>query len=343
MKQTALIKGFVAVVGSLVLTCGLMAKESKTTLLVHHFLSSKSPNHTKMLTPWAEKVMKDSNGKIDVEIFPSMTMGGKPNELYKQVRDGTADIIWVVAGYTPGVFPRTEVFELPTVHQGSAYATTMAIKENYDLIKEDFKDVVPLVIHVNGGNAFHTVSKKITQPSDVKGLKLRTPSRTGGWYLTELGAEPVGMPLPAAPQALSKKAIDGLFTAFDVFPPYKLQQLTQYSTEDRFGASVMLMLMNKDKYNSLSKELKKVIDDNSGWEFAKTVGTLFDAIEKPGMKLQRESKDGEVVKIDQKAKESFDAIGQKVVDKWIAESKEKGIDGAKLVEAARTSIEKYSK
>ncbi|PLY05661.1 MAG: C4-dicarboxylate ABC transporter substrate-binding protein [Arcobacter sp.] len=341
-------KSFVAIIASLtVLSNSLFANEKPITLVVHHLHSPKAPTHTKFLLPWAEKVEKMSKGKIKVEVFPSMTLGGKPNELYKQARDGVVDIVWTVAGYTPGVFSRTEVFELPTVHKGSSLDTSVAIKENFDLIKDDFKKTKPLMVYVHAGNAIHSVNKKITSISDLKGLKLRTPSRTGGWLIEEFGAEPVGMPLPALPQALSKNAVDGALIPYEVFPPFKFHQLTKYSTEgkngSRFGTSVFLLLMNKDKFNSLPKELQGVLEKSLNLDMVKEVGQLWMDVEKPGIKMQKNSKDSEIITLDDKAVDEFNEAGQRVVEKWIKEVSQKGIDGKMLVDKAREAINKNTK
>jgi TRAP-type C4-dicarboxylate transport system substrate-binding protein len=332
---------FVAIITSIiVLSCGLFASEKPITLIVHHLHSPKAPTHTKFLLPWAKKVEEMSKGRIKVQVFPSMTLGGKPNELYKQARDGVVDIVWTVAGYTPGVFTRTEVFELPTVHQGSSVATSLAIKENFDLIKDDFKKTKPLLVYVHAGNAIHTVNKKITSMSDLKGLKLRTPSRTGGWLIEEFGAEPVGMPLPALPQALSKNAVDGALIPFEVFPPFKFHQLTRYSTSNRFGTSVFLLLMNKDKFNSMPKDLQKVLVDSLDLNAVKKIGQLWMDVEKPGIKMQKESPNSEIVTLDKKALKEFNAAGERVVKRWIKEVSKKGIDGQILVDKARKAIKK---
>jgi TRAP-type C4-dicarboxylate transport system substrate-binding protein len=335
-------KKVVSLFGTLLLGSSLYASTEPITLTLHHFLSSKSPAHTKFFVPWAEQIEKESNGKLKIEIFPSMSMGGKPNELYKQVRDGSADIVWTVAGYTPGVFQRTEVYELPTVHKGNGVATSVAIEKNFDMIKEDYVDVKPLVVYVAAGNAIHMVDKKVQDASDLKGLKLRSPSRTGAWLIEELGAEPVGMPLSDVPQALSKKAIDGAFFPFEVFPPFKFHQITQYSAEgengERFGTSVFLFLMNKDKFNKLPKDLQKVIENNTGLEKTRELGQIWMDIEEPGIKLQDGSNGGQVVKLTSEQMKKFDEAGQRVVTRWINEVTEKGLDGNALVEKARKTI-----
>lgn len=333
--------------GAMLFASTIVAKDEVKTLTVHHFLSSKSPLQTKFLEPWAKKIEEASAGKLKIEIFPSMSMGGKPNELYKQVRDGSADIVWTLPGYTPGVFPRTEVFELPTVHIGDAVATSIAMREKFDLIKDDFTDVEPLLVYVAAGNAMHTVNKRISNMSDLKGLKLRAPSRTAGWYIEAMGAEPVGMPLPDLPQALSKNAIDGGLVPFEVFPPYKFAQLTQYSVEgekgERFGTSVFMLLMNKDRFASLSKELQKILMDSVDINTVKEVGQIWMDVEKPGMQMQRDSKGGEIIKLDSKAMDEFNKVGEQVVQRWVKEANTKNIDGQKLVDSAREAISKTSK
>lgn len=340
LKKTSIVLALV-----LSSTC-TYAKEKPINLTVHHLHSSKAPTHTRFLVPWAKKLEEASKGRLKIEIFPSMTLGGKPSELYKQARDGAVDIIWTVAGYTPGVFPRTEVYELPTVHKNSALATSIAIKENFHLIKDDYKKVKPLMVYVHAGNAIHTVNKKITKFSDLKGLKLRTPSRTGGWLIDELGADAAGMPLPTLPQALSKNAVDGAFIPFEVFPPFKFHQLTKYSIlgydKQRFGTSVFLLLMNQDKFKSLPKDLQKLVEKSLDMKMVKDVGQLWMDVEKPGIEMQKASK-GEIITLSKKETKKFNEASQRVVSRWIKEVSKKGINGQKLVNEARKAINKNTK
>ena len=339
-------KGAIYLASSMLLVGSLWAKDDTVkpvTLIMHHFLSSKAPPHTKLLEPWAKKVEELSNGKLKIEIFPSMSMGGKPNELYGQAKDGSADIVYTIAGYTPGVFARTEIFELPTIHTSSSYKTAMAAYENFDLIKDDFDKVKPLLIAMSGAYQLHTVNKKITKASDLVGLKLRSPSRTGAWYIDELGAEPVGMPLPAVPQSLSKNAIDGAALPMEIFPAFKFQQLTNYTTEIKggggFGGSVLLLLMNKDKFDSLPKELQDVLEKSTGPELIKEFAKLADDMEVVGKALQIKS-GGEVNTLDETETKKFDEAGQRVVEKWVKEMDSKGINGQKIVDSVRKSLAK---
>lgn len=322
------------------------ARAAEVTLTLHHFLGPSSATHAAFLQPWADRVVARSNGRIAVEIFPSMSMGGKPPELYRQVRDGAADIVWTLIGYTPGVFPRSEVFELPTVHRGSALATNRAIQDTFDLVADDFRDLKPLLVHVHSGNAIHTRDRMIGRVGDLKGLKLRTPSRTGAWLIESWGAEPVGMPVPALPEALSKGAVDGALVPFEILLPLKLHELTRYSVEgedgSRFGTSVFLFAMNKERYAGLPADLRKVIDAHSQGAIAAEFGRVWDEVEAPGMNAQRES-GGTIIRLSAEAKAEFDERGKRVERRWIEEAASKGFDGTALVAAAKKAVAAHSK
>lgn len=317
------------------------AQAQEVTLTMAHFLSPKAPPHAKFLEPWARKIEAESDGRIKIEIFPSMTMGGKPPELYRQLRDGAADMVWTLPGYTPGVFPRSEVFELPTVHQGSAQATNLAIQDQFDLIAEDFADIKPLLVHVHAGQAIHLVDGCIEGAADLGGKKLRTPSRTGGWMIESWGAEPVGMPVPALPQALSKGAVDGALIPFEIIPPLKVHELTKCSVTgaegSRFGTALFLFGMNKDSYDALPDDLKAIIDANSGAAIAEEAGKLWDEIEGGGIALQEKS-GSPVMALDQAATDEMLSLTAAVEARWIDEANAAGIDGAALAAAARDAV-----
>ncbi|SFK04975.1 TRAP transporter substrate-binding protein [Celeribacter neptunius] len=310
------------------------------TLIMHHFLPPVANAHKVMLEPWAEKVRAESDGQIDIQIYPSMSMGGKPSELYSQVRDGTADIVWTLLGYTPGVFPRTEVFELPTVHRGSATDTTIALNASLDLLAEDFEDIHILFLHSNDGNLIHSGNKEVTKFEDVAGMKLRTPSRTGAWLIEALGAEPVSLPVPAVPEAMAKGVIDGAMTTYEIVPALKLQELDKYTAElpngDRFGTAVFMLAMNKDVYEDLPDDLKAVIDNNSTTHVSAEIGAMWEEFEGAGISALDAAGVSRTTFSEEDAAK-FEAAGEQVVARWVEEVSSKGIDGAALVEAARAA------
>ena len=104
------------------------ASAQTTTLRFHQMLPPQATIPAAAIKPWAEKVEKESGGKIKVQLFPSMQLGGRPPELFDQAKDGVVDIVWTVLGYTPGRFPKTEAFELP-FSSGLAEPASRAFQE----------------------------------------------------------------------------------------------------------------------------------------------------------------------------------------------------------------------
>lgn len=336
---TRLLTGASTALATLTISGTAFAQEFQFS--IHHFLSPKAPAQTVLLEPWAKAVEEASDGRIAFEIFPAMSLGGAPPELYSQVRDGVADLVWTLPGYTPGTFPRTEVFELPNVHIGDARATNLAIQEMMDEIAADFEDVHPILVHVHSGNALHLADGTVETVADFEGLKVRSPSRTGAWVLEELGAEPVGMPVPALPQALSKNTVDAALVPFEVAIPLGLAELTSTSVElndgARFGTSTFLFAMNKDSYESLPDDLKKVIDDHSGKALAAEIGVAWNDIEPVGKKMA-EDKGNSVVSLSAEVSAEFAAPFEAVAQRWVEEADALGFDGAALLQKAQAAV-----
>jgi TRAP-type C4-dicarboxylate transport system substrate-binding protein len=322
------------------------AAAQEVTLTVHHFLPPRSSAQVGMIEEWASRVEEQSEGRIAVEIFPSMSMGGSPPELYNQVRDGAADIVWTVLGYTPGVFPRAEVFELPSVHRGSALATTKAMNASMDWLAEDFADVHVIFLHSHDGNVLHSATEEVTGLEQLAGKKLRTPSRTGAWMIESWGAEPVGMPVPDLPQALAKGGVDGALVPYEIVPALKLQELEKATTElpngDRFGTATFMFAMNKDRYGSLPDALRQVIDDNSGMAAAEWVGHAWeDAFEDRGRRALDKAGVTRIT-LDEAEAAKFAAAAEEVVARWVDEADSKGLDGQALVDRAREAVKAAS-
>ncbi|MDP2062771.1 MAG: TRAP transporter substrate-binding protein DctP, partial [Phaeovulum sp.] len=185
---------FARILAALVLATGLAsaATAQEVTLRLHQFLPAQSFVPSGILDPWAGRIEAASGGRIKIEIFPSMQLGGKPADLVDQLIDGVVDIIWTLPGYTPGRFPRTEVFELPflVADAESASRAYWEIAQS-DMIATDFKDMQILGTWVHGPGVVHS-SRPVLRLEDMAGLKLRAPSRITAQLLEGLGAVALG-------------------------------------------------------------------------------------------------------------------------------------------------------
>jgi TRAP-type C4-dicarboxylate transport system substrate-binding protein len=298
--------------------------------------------NTMFIQPWCDKVAKESNHRLKCQIYPSMQLGGTPPQLYDQVKDGIADIVWTLPGYTAGRFPSTEAFELPFM-MTTPEATSKALWEYIGQYGAgEFKDVHPIAFHVHGPGVFHMREKPIRTMADLKGLKVRAPTRQTNRFLAALGATPVAMPVPQVSEAMSKGVIDGAVVPYEVTPAVKLQEIAKFhsetdSAEPAFYTSTFVFAMNKAKYASLPPELKKVIDDNSGLATSGAAGRAFTAADAEGKKLTARNATNVIPKSEL---EGWKKVGQKVSDQWVAEAK--GGNGQQLLETARALIAKHA-
>ena len=340
-------RDLLGVLGAAALALGLTgvpAQAQEVTLTLHQFLPAQANVPKLVLDVWADNVERDSGGRIKVDRYPSMQLGGSPPELMDQAIDGVADIVWTVVGYTPGRYPSTEVFELPFM-MTNARAASRAYWEMFETHMKDteFKDVHILGTWVHGPGMIHA-NKEIKTPEDMQGLKIRGGSRLVNAYLEKLGAIPVGMPVPAVPEGLSKGVIDGTTIPWEVTAALKVPELVGNHTEFEGRALYVLtfvLAMNKAKYDSLPDDLKQVIDDNSGLEFSVFAGGTQSDADGPARQLAVDRGNNIVTLTEEEAK-AWMAVAEPVYSEWVADMKSKGIDGQALIDEARMLIDKYT-
>jgi len=316
------------------------AMAADVTLKLHHFLPPQANVPKLILDVWADKVEAASEGRIKVDRFPTMQLGGKPPELLDQSIDGVADIVWTVVGYTPGRFPSTEVFELPFMVE-DARAASCAYWKMFEEHMEDGEFAASKILGtwVHGPGMLHT-SEPVEAPADLKGLKIRGGSRLVNNLLTEAGATPVGMPVPAVPEGLSKGVIDGTTIPWEVTTALKIPELVENHTEFEGNALYTLtfvLAMNKAKYDGMPDDLKAVIDANSGIEASGWAGRAHDEGDVVGREAMK-ADGNEIAELGAAETARIQELGAEVTAEWITELTEKGLDGAALVEDARAFV-----
>ena len=325
--------------------CGGAAAQ-EVTLKVAHFLPPGSTAHAKFIAPWCEKVARESNSRIKCQIFPAMQLGGTPPQLFDQARDGVADIVWTLPGYTAGRFPTMEVFEIPFM-TNNAEAASKAVWEFYTkyAVKE-FDAVRPLAFHVHDEGYVHTRDRQISTLADFKGLKMRAPTRMTNRMLAAFGATPVSMPVPALADALSKGVVDGCVIPWEVIPSVKVHEMVKYHSETDPAAralytAVFIFAMNKAKYDGLPAELKAVIDANSGLALSGSVGKTWDESAPPARK-QAVDRGNVIYTIPASELLNWEKAAAPLTTDWVEEMNKRGANGKAMLDDARALIAKHS-
>jgi TRAP-type C4-dicarboxylate transport system substrate-binding protein len=321
--------------------------QQSVTLKFHTFMSPQSNVWLNMHKAWMDKVTADSQGRIKFEGYPAMQLGGSPAQLYDQAKDGVVDVVWTLPGNTPGRFPRIEAFELPFT-MNNAEATSKAYWEYVQTVaKEEFRDVHPIALHVHGPGVIHMRDKLVKTAADLAGSKVRGPTRQITKMLGLLGATPVGMPLPAITDSLSKGVIDGCVIPWEVVPSVKVNELAKFHSEfDPAGGALytttFVMAMNKARYASLAPDLKAVIDKHSGMETSAWLGKVQQGGDVAGR--ESASKLGNTIYTVPAAEaQEFKRKARLVEVEWMQDMDKRGFNGKQLLDTARNLIAKHGK
>lgn len=321
----------------------------EVTFKIAHFLPAVASTQKAVLQPWCDEMGQLSAGRIKCQFYPSMQLGGTPAQLADQAKNGVADIVWTAPGYSPGRFPKTEVLELPGVLPLGGLAGGRVIWDFFgQQLKDEYKDYKVLAMHGDGGMNIHTASKPLASAEDFKGVKLRSPNRTIARTLTALGASPVAMPPAQVTEAISKGVVDGASAVWEVMLPTKLDEVTKFHFETPperpvMGATVLAVLMNKQKYEALPPDLKSIVDKTSGLPLVERYGRVWDEATITARNKVK-GLPGHTLTVVSGA--HYDAILKQteVVEKeWLADAKGKGINGEALLAAARETARKQAR
>jgi len=314
------------------------------TLKLHHFLSSVSSGHDKFLVPWARQVEAESGGRLRIDVFPSMQLGGAPAQLFDQARDGDADIVWTAPSLTPGRFPKIEMIDLPFVPSRRALVSSKALEDFAAInLKDEFNEVYPISFSCADRGVIHA-SAPVRTIEDIKDLKLHVQTRQAGEAVRALGAEPVPMPFGQLPLAITAHVVDGCVDPWHVVPPLRLNDLLKAHTDFSdlsLSSTTFVLAMNKASYDRLPRDLKAVIDRNSGQVAAGMAGAMWD-IQADAVATDVVQRGDVIVTLLPEAVAHWRKTTEPVVDAWQKEMKAQKVDGGKLLAGLRVLLAKYA-
>jgi TRAP-type transport system periplasmic protein len=326
---------------------GRPAIAQEVTLKIHHFLPAGAIQQAKMIQPWCDRIGKESNQRLKCQIFPMMQLGGTPAQLIDQARDGVADIVFVLPGYTAGRFPAMEVFELPFMNH-SAEAAAKAAWEFYQQYgQKEFAGIKPLAFATHDNGFIHTRTKPIRSVDDFKGMKMRAPTRFTNKLLASFGASPVGMPVNSVGDAINKGVIDGFLLPWEVMPGLKLHEMVKFHTETpkempALYTAVFVFAMNPARYASLPADLRAVIDRTTGLELSGQMGRTWDQSQSVGRDpaLKRGNT---LISLSAGETERMMRLSAPLADEWVAQMNKAGGNGKQMLDDAKRLIRKHSK
>ncbi|MEA1970269.1 MAG: TRAP transporter substrate-binding protein [Thermodesulfobacteriota bacterium] len=338
MKKNLLIILMIGMAAFLV-TTGCQKKE-KTTELTYNIFFPPTHSQCKAAVSWAEEIEKRSDGRIKITIFPGGTLT-KANQCYDGVVKGISDIGMSCFAYTRGRFPVMAAVDLPHGYPDGKVATRVATEFYKSMSPKELDDVKVLYIHGHGPGLLHT-KKPVRTLEDMKGMKIRSTGLSAK-VVKALGGAAVAMPQGATYEALQKGVVEGTFTPIETLKGWRQAEVVKYTTKcTGVGyTTAMFVVMNPEKWNALSKDLRKMIEEVSE-EWVSVHGEAWDKGDDEG-RAYTLSKGNEIIALSEEENKRWaEAIGP-VIEDYISTTEEKGLPGKKAVAQVKELINKYSK
>lgn len=332
MLNINLFKGVVRIVaasGVAVMIASAPAQAEETLKLAHwvppaHVLTSST------IEPFKKGVESATNGDLKVQVYPGGELGKGPLEQYVRAVQGVADITWGLQGYTSSQFPKTMIAELPGALPKGMGGYQMFWNAFDEHLASEFPGTAPLALWLSEPIVFIMKDHDIRTPEDVKGLKLRVSGSAPAAVVEAMGATPVQMPAPEIYNALQTGLIDGVLTGSSAIGDFKLDEVANsYTLGAPLGHIAFYLVMNADRYNSLSAEHKAAIDANSREILSKSAEDGWNAKAQRVIESIKASGDNTVIELSDEEAAAFGKLTLPVTDRIVGE-----IDGGKDILAA---------
>jgi len=288
---------------------------------------------------WSKEVENRTGGKVKINTYPGGTLLGA-KDMFDGVIAGQADIGCTSMAYQPGRFMVTNATSLPMGIPNSRVGS-LVLLDLYKLYNPTaFSKVKVLTMFTTAPT--NIMSKvPVRDLSDLKGLDLRA-SGGAARILDAWGANPVGMPMPATVEALQKGVVKGLYSSLEVMKDFKFAETCRYATVTNTVIYPFAVFMNKDKWNSLPKDVQQVMDDLMV-EQAEWTGDYMDNHVQDAIAWSKKTYNVEFIELSPRQTDRWNELLKPITDKYIQEAKAKGLPATSIVNDLQELIAKHSK
>ncbi len=291
--------------------------------------------YREIIVPWGKDLEKATNGEVKLTLYPSMQLGGKPPELFRQAVDGVADLVFTLPGYTSPAFPRVGIIELPGLKEDGFEATAMMWDLLDPYLLPEFKGTKVIALWGAEDAGLMTRTDKAYRTMDeLKGLRIRAPSAAQAKQVQYMGAVPIAAPITQVYPGLERGTMDGAMVPFTTILDFRLGEVAKGFTiaGPIFGRSVFLIAMNQKKYDGLSAANRAVIDKLSGRELSRKATDVY--IKRAEQAVASVKGKADLYELPKSEQERITKTLRPIIDEWIRDSEAKGIPAREMLRKA---------
>ncbi len=339
MKARFTISVCAAAIAAIIGSGAALAQEKTFELKLSHWVPPSHPLQ-KALEEWGADVEKESGGTIKYKVFPAQQLG-KAFDHYDMARDGIADLTYINPGYQPGRFPIIAAGELPFLianAKGGSQALDAWYRKYAD---KEMKDVKFCLAFVHDPGSFHSKSKKIVLPSDIKGMKIRPAHATMAEWVKQLGGTNVQSSAPEVRDILDKGVADAVTFPWGSVPLFGIDKVTKYHMDVPLYTTTFAFVFNKNTYNQMSAKQKKAIDDHCTNEWALKVAAPWADFEHAGIAKIKAESGHEVYELTPAQLGEWKKAAAPLEKAWADNVKKVGVDPDAAMKELKADLVKY--
>ena len=309
----------------------ITAFAADTTLVISSWAPPTHGMNAIMWPKFIEMVEKATDGRVTAQIKYKL---GSPPAQFDLIQDGAADVTWIFHGYNPGRFVATQLIELPG-YKGSAEAASVTdwrVHEKFLKAADEHKGVKLIALHTHGPGQLHSAAK-VTSLDQIKGMKLRLGGGVSGAVGTALGATGINVPAPKVYETLASNAADGVMMPMEGKKGFKLTEVAQnsYVMPGGFYRGSFALIMNQDKFDSLSAEDQAALGKVFGEPLSRMAGQVWDQIDAIGIEATNSTAGNALNMASEADQKTYLQLAKPIIDTTIAAVSAKGIDAKAAV------------
>ncbi len=319
---------------------GAIAQEKTIELKLSHWVPASHPLQ-KALEEWGAAVEKDSGGTLKYKVYPAQQLG-KAFDHYDMARDGIADLTYINPGYQPGRFPIIAAGELPFL-MSDAKGGSEALDAWYRKYAEkEMKDVKFCLAFIHDPSSFHSTTKKIVVPEDIKGMKIRPAHATMAAWVTLLGGTNVQASAPEVRDVLEKHVADAVSFPWGSLVLFGIDKVTKYHMDAPLYVTTFAFVFNKARYDEMSPRQKKAVDDHCTTQQAGLVGGPWGKFEHEGLAKVKAEPGQEVYQLTADQLAQWRKAAAPLEKSWADNVKKTGVDPDAALKELKAQLAKFN-
>jgi tripartite ATP-independent transporter DctP family solute receptor len=237
------------------------ADEGKTySLKIGTALSDTDPM-TEGLLSLAEEVKSRTDGKLDIEVYPSSQLGDT-GDVLEQAKGGANVGIVIDTGMLADYVPDMAIFTAPYIFNNFDEARKFIDTDLFKAWDEELTTFGLRDLGCNwyqGARNFYT-AKEVKTPADLAGLRVRTMgSEVAQESMKAFGAVPTAMAWSEVYSGLQSNALDCTEAQTSAAYGVSLFEVTKYGTFTEHFQLLTALVISEEWYQTLPDEYKEIL------------------------------------------------------------------------------------